>query len=216
MSEETPNSTGQLSPDGNWWWDGAKWVSTISPDGRWRWNGETWVVNEAASRVIGPVRYEPTPDTRRVQLAVVGYLVLSAVTGAIVAPATMANAINRSLQQSAATNPGFDPAVMQGFVQTFVVIGIVFAILWALFLAVGSWLRWRWMYYLVMILGFLGAFNLITQSLALAGVSTYAFIPPWDAALNIVASLIYLGIAIWMLVLWRRYRTAWACRVVPA
>ena len=216
MSEETPSRTGQLSPDGNWWWDGAQWVSTISPDGRWRWNGATWVVNEAAARMIGPVRYEPTPDTRRIQLAVIAYLVLSAVVGAIVAPATMTNAIDRSLQQSAATTPGFDPTVLQGILQTAVVVGIVFAILWAGFLAIGSWLRWRWMYYVVMILGFLGAFSLITQTLALFGVSTYAFIPRWDAALNIVASLIYLSLAIWMLMLWRRYRTAWACRAVPA
>jgi hypothetical protein len=216
LSEETPNSGGQLSPDGYWWWDGQQWVSTISPDGRWRWNGTTWVVNEAVSRAIGPVRYEPTPDTRRVQLAVIAYLVLSAVVGVIVAPATMSDAINRSLQQSAATNPGFDPTVLQGFMETFVVIGIVFVVLWAGFLAIGTWLRWRWMYYLVMILGFLGSFNLITQTLALFRVSAYAFIPPWDAVLNIIASLIYLGIAIWMLMLWRRYRTAWACHVVPA
>lgn len=216
MPDETAGSTGQLSPDGNWWWDGAQWVSTISPDGRWRWNGETWVVNEVAARAIGPVRYEPTPETRRLQLVVSAYLVLSAVVGVIVAPATMTNAVNRSLQQSAATTPGFDPTVFQGFVQTLVVIAIVFGVLWAAFLVIGSWLRWRWMYYLVMILGFLGAFSLITQSLALAGVRMYAFMPRWSAALSLISSLVYLGIAIWMLVLWRRYRTAWACRVVPA
>jgi hypothetical protein len=34
---------GQISPDGNWWWDGAKWVSTTSADGLWRWNGKSWI-----------------------------------------------------------------------------------------------------------------------------------------------------------------------------
>jgi hypothetical protein len=38
-----PVQTGVLvSPDGNWWWDGQKWVSALSEDGRWRWNGREW------------------------------------------------------------------------------------------------------------------------------------------------------------------------------
>jgi hypothetical protein len=32
----------QLSSDGQWWWDGARWQSAISPDGKWRWNGREW------------------------------------------------------------------------------------------------------------------------------------------------------------------------------
>lgn len=33
----------QFSNDGNWWWDGTQWTSTLSPDGHYRWNGTTWV-----------------------------------------------------------------------------------------------------------------------------------------------------------------------------
>jgi hypothetical protein len=33
----------QISPDGNWWWDGQQWLSTLSPDGRMRWNGQQWL-----------------------------------------------------------------------------------------------------------------------------------------------------------------------------
>ena len=33
----------QLSPDGMYYWDGQRWVSTLSPDGRSRWNGTAWV-----------------------------------------------------------------------------------------------------------------------------------------------------------------------------
>lgn len=35
-------SNGSLSPDRNWYWDGAAWRSTMSPDGRWRWSGAVW------------------------------------------------------------------------------------------------------------------------------------------------------------------------------
>jgi hypothetical protein len=31
-----------VSQDGNWWWDGQRWISTVSEDGRWRWNGREW------------------------------------------------------------------------------------------------------------------------------------------------------------------------------
>src|SRR4029077_1979010 len=33
---------GRLSDDGNWFWDGQKWQSTMSADGSWRWDGVEW------------------------------------------------------------------------------------------------------------------------------------------------------------------------------
>jgi hypothetical protein len=39
----SPQKPQALSPDGFWWWDGARWRSTLSADGRWRWDGRTWV-----------------------------------------------------------------------------------------------------------------------------------------------------------------------------
>lgn len=41
---------GQVSPDGQWRWDGTDWVAAtsddyigqLSPDGRWRWDGRDW------------------------------------------------------------------------------------------------------------------------------------------------------------------------------
>jgi hypothetical protein len=33
---------GQLSPDGNYYWDGTRWTSAASPDGAWRWDGHGW------------------------------------------------------------------------------------------------------------------------------------------------------------------------------
>jgi hypothetical protein len=40
--------TGQLSPDGNYYWDGVQWARAISPDGAWRWDGNTWKSATAA------------------------------------------------------------------------------------------------------------------------------------------------------------------------
>ena len=40
MGEGDP---GQISPDGKWYWDSQKWLSTLSPDGKTRWNGTSWV-----------------------------------------------------------------------------------------------------------------------------------------------------------------------------
>jgi hypothetical protein len=66
-------SKGQLSPDGQWFWDGAKWISTLSPDRASKWDGHTWV----SSGKAGPaaVAFAPLtgrPRVGRWKLAVVG------------------------------------------------------------------------------------------------------------------------------------------------
>lgn len=43
--QQVGGQVGTLSPDGQWYWDGANWKSAISPDGRWRWSGQNWVEN---------------------------------------------------------------------------------------------------------------------------------------------------------------------------
>lgn len=32
----------RMSEDGDWWWDGERWVATGTPDGLWRWDGACW------------------------------------------------------------------------------------------------------------------------------------------------------------------------------
>jgi hypothetical protein len=34
--------SGQVSPDGHYYWDGGQWKTAISPDGGWRWDGSAW------------------------------------------------------------------------------------------------------------------------------------------------------------------------------
>jgi hypothetical protein len=32
----------ELSDDGNWWWNGRRWVSATTADSLWRWDGDSW------------------------------------------------------------------------------------------------------------------------------------------------------------------------------
>jgi hypothetical protein len=34
--------SGELSPDGNYYWNGVEWIRAITPDGAWRWDGRAW------------------------------------------------------------------------------------------------------------------------------------------------------------------------------
>src|ERR1035437_2263862 len=41
--------SGQLSPDGLYFWDGASWQSSVSPDSKFRWDGTQWAPNQPPS-----------------------------------------------------------------------------------------------------------------------------------------------------------------------
>src|SRR5438105_4618280 len=43
---------GEVSPDGKWYWDGQRWLSTLSPDGRSRWDGNQWTAIQS-TRPVG-------------------------------------------------------------------------------------------------------------------------------------------------------------------
>ena len=38
----------RLSPDGEWWWNGAYWLPAVSHDGLWRWDGSRWMLQVAS------------------------------------------------------------------------------------------------------------------------------------------------------------------------
>jgi hypothetical protein len=42
MEQQSGQVTGQLSPDGHWWWDGTRWAPAFSNDGQWWWDGSKW------------------------------------------------------------------------------------------------------------------------------------------------------------------------------
>jgi len=41
---------GQVTPDGQLYWDGKTWLSTLSPNGKWRWNGHAWIASSNPMR----------------------------------------------------------------------------------------------------------------------------------------------------------------------
>lgn len=95
---------GEVSPDGQWFWDGQKWVTTVSADGAWRWNGTTWVASEGIASTSGSGRTGlPKRVPSRGGLATVGYLVAGAIV--LVAIAAILAAVF-------GTNPGVQPAAL--------------------------------------------------------------------------------------------------------
>jgi hypothetical protein len=63
---------GELSPDGNYFWDGVRWTRAVSPDGAWRWDGRAW-------RPAGPA--PPPVKSRKAVLIAVGVVAALLVGG---------------------------------------------------------------------------------------------------------------------------------------
>jgi hypothetical protein len=44
QSDKEPSSQARrlLSRDGNWWWNGRRWVPATTEDGLWKWDGARW------------------------------------------------------------------------------------------------------------------------------------------------------------------------------
>ncbi|HEX6350095.1 MAG TPA: RDD family protein [Candidatus Dormibacteraeota bacterium] len=56
-------SAHQLSPDGNYYWDGAQWQPALSPDGHYRWDGTEWVPTAAAAPAVAATpAWTPPPE----------------------------------------------------------------------------------------------------------------------------------------------------------
>jgi hypothetical protein len=66
--------SGELSPDGNYYWDGTRWASAVSPDGAWRWDGAGW--RAAATTTSAPGR-RAGPLAVLIALAVIAAVVLA-------------------------------------------------------------------------------------------------------------------------------------------
>jgi hypothetical protein len=183
-----------------------------SPDGRWWWNGTQWVP-------VGPAqayrtRYEESPWTRKLQIAVLALQALGLVVAAIVGPTVMSQVFTNS---PAFNDPTFrsDPqmaAFMQNMVTTSLVAGVAISLIVLAAVVIGVIQLWRWLYWYLMISYFLAI-------LAIPGDLTYAFgngpirLPAWLLLVQIPAALAQLGIAIWMAVALRRYGT-WARRKI--
>lgn len=152
----------RLSPDGLYYWDGGRWLTTLSADGRHRWNGTEWAPLAAGS--ADPHGHAPEPAggrgattwTRPIQFAVAGWYGVQALWVAalpfwfISTMTRYADEMNRRTQQLHPGTPTPPPDLMSstntGMTAVFY-LGIVIGLAVAVVAIVGAVRRWTWAYY---------------------------------------------------------------------
>ena len=166
----------------------------ISADGQFRWDGQQWVPLAANYRV-------PTPWTRPMQLAAAGLFALSAIVGVITTFAFVNHdSVLRAVQAQGTQIPaGTDiDTIINATVAFTYGVAIFFAVL-DLVAAVGSFLAWRWMFWAVFVLCGLstigGLINL--RSLANADKSP---VPIGGLVVSELIAILGAALFVWMLV----------------
>ena len=169
-------------------------VGQVSADGQFRWDGQQWVPIPRGER-------EPTPWTRPMQLGVVAFFVIEVLFSII----TSALFINHDSMLKVLQAQG--TSIPQGTdVNTVVSISIVFA--WVvtvviaaieLVAALGSYLRWRWMFWVVLVLLGIGSIGAVTNINTFAHPQTSP-VPTWGVAISELLAIVSLGLFIWMLI----------------
>ena len=169
-------------------------LGQVSADGQFRWDGAQWAPIATGYR-------EPTSWTRPMQLATAAIFVVSAVantamTVIFVSHDTTLKAILAQNQQYPA---GTDVEDVVNAAMLITYVAAVFFGLLYLFIAVGSYLRWRWMFWVALVafgLGGLGAFiNL--GNLAKPSESAYPFA---SLVIDEIGGIVSLAMFIWMLI----------------
>lgn len=215
-----------MSPDGMYYWDGQRWISTVSPDGRFRWNGAAWEpVPPGFYQAPRTVR-APTSWTQPLQVVVIIRYVAGGINALVLpfwAPGYMGQVMQQSIQrQQAAYPPG--TALPPGFIDMMMSvmtvslwIGAIIAVLISGVAVVAAIRRWVWAYYGILVLLGLAllstAFNLI--NLAAGGALTLNQPQPPELAriASYVSGLVDTALFIWMLVALVQ-RGPWAMRKV--
>jgi len=181
------------SPDGRWWWNGAEWV----PVPQWR------------------TRYEKTPWTRQLQIAVLALQAIALLFAAASLPTVYGSMLN--VNAWAVSDPALaaDPQAMEFFRQFFqvvIVLSIAFSLVVLAVLVVGVLKLWRWIYwYLMITYGF--------SVLAIPANLSYAFgnspikYPSWYFYVSIPLVLVEIALVVWMVIAYRRYGN-WARRKI--
>jgi hypothetical protein len=214
----------RLSPDGLYYWDGRAWVSTLSPDGRHRWDGTQWVATGGPVYLAHqPVRREPTPWTRPLQIAIVAWYSLAAAF-ALVSPlwlgSFMSDYMRRAFAQQQAANPSVEPpppAFLDAMTQmtTWIVwITVFIGIAIAVVAIVGAVKRWAWTYYAILALLGLGLLSLPVNAVNFAsGQMQLAGFPAWIYVESVVSAVVSALLFVWMLIAQVRFGP-WAMRRV--
>jgi hypothetical protein len=166
----------------------------VSADGQFRWDGTQWVPIPKGQR-------EPTPWTRPIQLGAAALLALEAiVTVASVVVYYTHDAVKQTL---AATGQQVPQGLTEDQFISYTIGGAIgFAVFLAvleLFGALGSLLRWRWIFWYVLVLMGLGTLSALFGLAGLFRTNT----SPIPTGVQVFEEIIALGAAgmfIWMLV----------------
>jgi hypothetical protein len=176
----------------------------ISPDGQFRWDGQQWVPLAAGFR-------EPTSWTRPLRMAVAGYLVVNVIYSLIGAALYVNSAsVERAIRASGTTVPSDQ---IQQAVAISVAVGWAFILVLSaisVVLAVGSYLGWRWAFWVTLVWLAFNSVGVLTNLSSLASPRVQAQPAPIIAG-SLLLSLIALALFVWMLIAAVRYGP-WAMR----
>ena len=176
MSENVAPVAGQVSADGQFRWDGGQWVPI--PHGE----------------------MEPTPWTRPMQLATAGFFVLEAIVSLGVTALTVNHdSMLRAMQAQGSLPSGTDANTVVNVGLGFAYFFIGLFLVLELFVALGSYLRWRWIFWVALIVSGLGGIGAVTN-LGNFTNPDRSYIPLWGIAVNEVFALGSLALFIWLLV----------------
>jgi hypothetical protein len=169
-------------------------VGQISADGQFRWDGQQWVPIPLGER-------EPTPWTRPMQLAVAGFFVLETLFS-ILTSALFINhdSMQRVMQAQGTSIPAgtdLNTIISISIVLAWVVVAVLGVI--DLVAALGSYLGWRWMFWVALVLLAFGAIGAVTN------LNTFAHpqsspVPTWGVAIGELVSIASLALFIWLLI----------------
>lgn len=162
-------------------------VGQVSPDGQFRWDGVQWVPIPRGTR-------EPTGWTRPMQLVTAGVLVLEAVYG-VVTTAIFVNhdTLRQNLQQNGSQVPqgmSEDQFISAALISVYVVVGLIALV--QVVAAVFAYVGWRWAFWLdLCVVGVFALFSLF---------GLFAIGRSVQATLSAILGLGYIGVFAWMLV----------------
>jgi len=169
-------------------------VGQVSSDGQFRWDGQQWVP-------IAPGTREPTSWTRPMQLAAAAVFGVTAVYSVVSAFVFINHdTMVRVLKAQGSTLPrGMTYDSLADTAIAFAIGSVVFIAVLELIAAVGSFLRWRWLFWAAMVLFGLGAIGTVTNLGYFAKPDTSP-VPIAGVAFSELVSLAALAMFVWMLI----------------
>jgi hypothetical protein len=169
-------------------------VGQVSADGQFRWDGVQWVPIPRGAR-------EPTSWTRPLQLAAAALFAAEAVYSVVISLIYVNPTTMRSVMEAQGTRipQGTDVEMVVNISVAFALGVVVVIAILELVAAAGSYLGWRWMFWVALVLFGLGSIGALTNISSLMRPETSP-IPVWGVVISEVFSIASLGLFVWMLV----------------